>query len=200
MDTDNRLYFTFPGGLRKAVTLSFDDGTVHDRRLVEAFNAHGLKATFNLVPGRFGRDGVVSRDEVAALYEGHEIASHGWMHLNLDRLQRLSVAALKQSQTTWLPPIKMMKFADFIQQNTDTQADKFIAWCDEHNQRQLVEMPRQFPEMILLIGPEGDFSEEEIALARESGYTEVKLGDRRLRTETAGLYGCLVASINILRK
>jgi len=117
-------------------------------------------------------------------------------HLNLERLQRLAIAALKQSQTTWLPPLKMTKFTDFIQQNIDTQADKFIAWCDENNQRQLVDMPRQFPEMILLIGPEGDFSEEEIALARESGYTEVKLGDRRLRTETAGLYGCLVAGIS----
>ena len=117
-------------------------------------------------------------------------------HLNLERLQRLAIAALKQSQTTWLPPLKTMKFTDFIQQNIDTQADKFIAWCDENNQRQLVDMPRQFPEMILLIGPEGDFSEEEIALARESGYTEVKLGDRRLRTETAGLYGCLVAGIS----
>ena len=121
-------------------------------------------------------------------------------HLNLERLQRLAIAALKQSQTTWLPPLKMTKFTDFIHQNADTQADKFIAWCDENNQRQLVDMPRQFSEMILLIGPEGDFSEEEIALARESGYTEVKLGDRRLRTETAGLYGCLAASVNVLRK
>ena len=86
MNTQNRLYFTFPGGRRKAVTLSFDDGTVHDRRLVAAFNAHGLKATFNLVPGRFGRDNVVSRDEVASLYAGHEIASHGWMHRNLDKI------------------------------------------------------------------------------------------------------------------
>lgn len=117
-------------------------------------------------------------------------------HLNLERLQRLAIAALKQSQTTWLPPLKMTKFTDFIHQNADTQADKFIAWCDENNQRQLVDIPRQFSEMILLIGPEGDFSEEEIALARESGYTEVKLGDRRLRTETAGLYGCLVAGIS----
>ena len=86
MDTDNRLYFTFPGGARRAVTLSFDDGTVHDRRLVEAFNRHGLKATFNLVPGRFGRDGVIPREEVATLYAGHEIASHGWLHRNLDAL------------------------------------------------------------------------------------------------------------------
>ena len=121
-------------------------------------------------------------------------------HLNLERLQRLAIAALKQSQTTWLPPLKMTKFTDFIHQNTNTQTDKFIAWCDENNQRQLVDMPRQFSEMILLIGPEGDFSEEEIALACESGYTEVKLGDRRLRTETAGLYGCLVASVNALQK
>ena len=116
-------------------------------------------------------------------------------HLNLERLQRLAIAALKQSQTAWLPPLKIMQFADYIQQNTATQADKFIAWCDENNQRQLVEIPRNYPEMILLIGPEGDFSEREIALARESGYIEVKLGDRRLRTETAGLYGCLVASL-----
>ena len=116
-------------------------------------------------------------------------------HLNLDRMQRLAIAALKQSQTTWLPPLNTMKFTDFILQNADTQVDKFIAWCDEQNQCQLVQMPRQFPEMILLIGPEGDFSGEEIAMAREYGYKEVKLGDRRLRTETAGLYGCLVAGL-----
>ena len=116
-------------------------------------------------------------------------------HLNLERLQRLAVAALKQSQTTWLPELRMMTFTEFIQQNKDTQADKFIAWCDENNQKQLVNAPRQFPEMILLIGPEGDFSPEEIAAAREAGYVEVKLGDRRLRTETAGLYGCLVAGL-----
>ena len=116
-------------------------------------------------------------------------------HLNLDRLQRLAIAALKQSQTTWLPPLRMESFSSFILQNNDIQADKFIAWCDENNQKQLVNAPRQFSEMILLIGPEGDFSAEEITLARESGYMEVKLGDRRLRTETAGLYGCLVASM-----
>ena len=116
-------------------------------------------------------------------------------HLNLERLQRLAVAALKQSQTTWLPELRMMTFTEFIQQNKDTQADKFIAWCDENNQRQLVNAPRNHSEMILLIGPEGDFSPEEIAAAREAGYVEVKLGDRRLRTETAGLYGCLVAGL-----
>jgi 16S rRNA (uracil1498-N3)-methyltransferase len=116
-------------------------------------------------------------------------------HLNLERLQRLAIAALKQSQTTWLPELRMMKFTEFIQKNAETQVDKFIAWCDENNQRQLVDVPRNHSEMILLIGPEGDFSPEEITAAREAGYVEVKLGDRRLRTETAGLYGCLVAGL-----
>ena len=115
--------------------------------------------------------------------------------LNLDRLRRLAVSAMKQSQTTWLPSLDITTFADFIIQNTDTKADKFIAWCDGHNRLQLVQSHRSFPEMILLVGPEGDFSADEIALARTSGYTEVKLGDRRLRTETAGLYGCIVAGI-----
>lgn len=116
--------------------------------------------------------------------------------LNMERMQRLSVAALKQSQTTWLPELKIMEFAEFIRQNENILADKFIAWCDENNQRQLTDMPRRHHEMILLVGPEGDFSDEEVAMARHSGYVEVKLGDRRLRTETAGLYGCFAAAIS----
>ena len=50
-------------------------------------------------------------------------------------------------------------------------------------------------DVILLIGPEGDFSPAEIACARAAGYVEIKLGNRRLRTETAGLYGCLTVAI-----
>ena len=116
-------------------------------------------------------------------------------HLNLERMQRLAVAALKQSQTTWLPPLRMMSFAEFLQQHQDTPADRFIAWCDDNNTRQLADEPFQHPDIILLIGPEGDFSQEEIAKAREAGYVEVKLGNRRLRTETAVLYGCLAVAV-----
>ena len=115
-------------------------------------------------------------------------------HLNLERMQRIAISALKQSQTTWLPEIKSANFANFISENNSAEADKLIAWCDKNNDRQLTDFNRQFSEMILLIGPEGDFSEAEIASARQSGYIEVKLGSRRLRTETAGLYGCFAAS------
>ena len=50
----------FPGGLRKAVTFSFDDGVRQDLRLMDLFRTHGIKATFNLNSGLFGQEGVVA--------------------------------------------------------------------------------------------------------------------------------------------
>lgn len=82
----------FPGGKRKAFTLSYDDGITQDRRLVEMFNRYGVKGTFNLNPGLFGKEGVVAAGkkevphvkitagEAAELYKGHEMAAHGQYH------------------------------------------------------------------------------------------------------------------------
>lgn len=79
-----------------AVTISFDDGHAFDRRVVAAFNAWGLKATFNLNSGRLGRAGrpadevgdrpFLDASEVADLYRGHEVAAHTVTHPHLDRL------------------------------------------------------------------------------------------------------------------
>ena len=87
----------FPGGKSKAFTLSYDDGTVQDRRLVEIFRKHGLKGTFNLNSGTFGHQEIarapgrpeldISRipaEEIGALYAGQEIAGHGLYHSALD--------------------------------------------------------------------------------------------------------------------
>ncbi len=78
--------FRFPGGRRKAVSFSYDDGSEHDRRLVALFNAHGLRGSFNLNASTLGADYRVGRDEAARLYEGHEIAGHGLTHANLTQL------------------------------------------------------------------------------------------------------------------
>lgn len=80
------IYWCFPEGRHKALLLSYDDGKTADRRLVEIFNRHGLRGTFHLNPGQFGRDGRIERDEAAALYAGHEISAHAFTHPTLTRL------------------------------------------------------------------------------------------------------------------
>lgn len=118
--------------------------------------------------------------------------------VNMDRMHRIAISALKQCQTSWLPPMELVSFKEFLDSQKDSLADKFMAWCDDVNTRQLAQEPLQHEDIILLIGPEGDFSAREIEMARQYGYVEVKLGNRRLRTETAGLYGCLLMAVKEL--
>ena len=86
-----RVDFRWPGHKVGAVTTSWDDGTIHDRRLVELLNRCGLKGTFNLNSGRLGnkpKEGheIVSADEVKSLYAGHEVACHSVTHPSLQEL------------------------------------------------------------------------------------------------------------------
>lgn len=114
--------------------------------------------------------------------------------VNLDRLNRIAISALKQCQTSWLPPMEEIVFEDFVRKFQGQEADKYIAWCDDENTRQLADEVFKHEDIVLLIGPEGDFSPAEIQMAREYNYLEIKLGHRRLRTETAGLYGCMAVA------
>ncbi|MBN2297965.1 MAG: polysaccharide deacetylase family protein [Deltaproteobacteria bacterium] len=75
--------YEFPGGKNKAVTLSYDDGTIHDRALVSLLNTYGVKCTFHLNSGKLGTPGYIAADEVRSLYKGHEVASHTANHPNL---------------------------------------------------------------------------------------------------------------------
>ena len=78
--------YVFPEGKTKALTFSYDDARAADRRLVELFNAYGLKATFHINSGRLSGERYVAREEVRALYAGHEIACHGVTHAFPDQL------------------------------------------------------------------------------------------------------------------
>lgn len=75
----------FPNGGHKAVVFSFDDGRTHDRRLVEMMNRYGLKGTFHLNSGFFGNEGYIKADEVAELYQGHEVSAHTVTHPFLEQ-------------------------------------------------------------------------------------------------------------------
>lgn len=88
--------FIYPQGKEKALTFSYDDGQIFDRKLVEIFNSHGLKGTFHLNSGQLEeKEGktFVTKAEVASLYAGHEVACHGVEHrhstlLNAQQLVR----------------------------------------------------------------------------------------------------------------
>lgn len=88
----NKVYQCFPGGYHKALTMSYDDGKVQDRRLVEIFNRHGIKGTFHLNSGLFGDAQRVPPDEIPALYAGHEISCHTVTHPTIARCPLPEVA------------------------------------------------------------------------------------------------------------
>ena len=82
----------WPGGRPRAVTLSYDDGVVEDRRLVEILNRYGLKGSFHLNSGMLGRENKLAPGEVAALFAGHEISAHSVNHPHLDAVPRGQLA------------------------------------------------------------------------------------------------------------
>lgn len=82
----------YPGGKFKALTMSYDDGSEEDRRLVALFNQYGIKGTFNLTSGWLEHPNKIHRDEVKELYQGHEIACHTYSHPTLERCPVIEIA------------------------------------------------------------------------------------------------------------
>ena len=74
---------TYPDWKYKALTFSYDDAVFADRKLVGIFNKYGMKGTFNVSSNRLGYRTFLPADELAKLYAGHEIASHGKNHKNM---------------------------------------------------------------------------------------------------------------------
>ena len=109
--------------------------------------------------------------------------------IKTDRLEKVMVSAMKQSLKAFLPHLDpLTKFNDFVSQSYNGQ--KFIAHCEEQSRDLLKNKIVTGENYLILIGPEGDFSNEEIELAIQSGFHPVSLGESRLRTETAGLVAC----------
>lgn len=108
-----------------------------------------------------------------------------------DRLEKIVMSAVKQSGNLYLPKVTpLTHFNDFIKQNNLGNA-KFIAHCeDDSSKNQLKDLLVNQKNICILIGPEGDFTKEEIILAKENEFKPVALGHTRLRTETAGIIAC----------
>jgi 16S rRNA (uracil1498-N3)-methyltransferase len=111
--------------------------------------------------------------------------------INIDRLVKKAVSAMKQSHRTFLPKInELQKLSDFIEANPNG----LIAHCYENEKNDFSDV-FESTNCPILIGPEGDFSQKEIEKALENGYKTITLGPNRLRTETAALYACMQAKL-----
>jgi len=109
--------------------------------------------------------------------------------MSIERIQKIMISAMKQSEKARLPFLQAMTgFREFVQQDFDGQ--KFIAHCYPDEKILLAQAYHKNENVLVLIGPEGDFSEEEIGWAKEYGFIPVSLGESRLRTETAALTAC----------
>lgn len=112
-----------------------------------------------------------------------------------DRMRSILESALIQSQQVWMPVLQEPQFlAPFIDQ---VQADqKFIAHCEPGVKGKLSEILNQhLSSVLILIGPEGDFTEEEIRLAMKGGFISAALGENRLRSETAAVAAAAVLKL-----
>ncbi|MEI6682280.1 MAG: 16S rRNA (uracil(1498)-N(3))-methyltransferase [Bacteroidota bacterium] len=116
-----------------------------------------------------------------------------------ERLEKVLVAAMKQSLKSWLPRLnEPVSYRDFIAR--DFTGQKLIAWCETGLESELHELYRKGSAVLVLVGPEGDFSKAEVDLSIGAGYIPVSLGESRLRTETAGLVACnTIALMNRIR-
>jgi 16S rRNA (uracil1498-N3)-methyltransferase len=116
--------------------------------------------------------------------------------INFERLEKVAVSAMKQSQQAWLPRLsEMTVFKEILTTSAD---QKFIAHVDATNPKQLHFISKPKKSYLVLIGPEGDFSKEELELAEKNDFEKVSLGPNRLRTETAGL--AAVQSLNFIQQ
>jgi 16S rRNA (uracil1498-N3)-methyltransferase len=111
-------------------------------------------------------------------------------NLRIDRLEKVAVAAIKQSFRAYLPEIReMVNFNEWIV--SERSGSQLIAHC-MNSERADIRSMNLAEVNTILIGPEGDFTAEEVALAAESGFEPISLGAYRLRTETAGIVACSV--------
>jgi len=124
-------------------------------------------------------------DKVTPLYCQHSERKM----VKTERLRRVLISALKQSLKSVIPILdEPVNFADFVKSGFDGQ--KFIAHLGSTATPELFKMYAPGKNALVLIGPEGDFSQDEIKLAKQNDFVEVKLGNSRLRTETAGVVAC----------
>ena len=118
--------------------------------------------------------------------------------VNMQRWEKVAISAMKQSKQFWLPKINDVRKSDEVMKELSDEELKLIAFCETDIKQTLHHQITKSSnhQITILIGPEGDFTKDEIDFAIKNNFKTVSFGENRLRTETAALYACMV--INIL--
>ena len=129
-------------------------------------------------------------DEITTLLTEHSERKT----VKTERLEKILISAMKQSVKAYLPILnEIAPFHDLV--STATCKNKFIAHCNDGEKNHLKNAVEKGEDVLVLIGPEGDFSPDEIKFAKEHGFREISLGNSRLRTETAGVIACHIVNL-----
>ena len=116
--------------------------------------------------------------------------------IKVDRLNKIVTSAVKQSLKAYHPLLnEAVSYKTFIEYHESFKGQKYIAHCRDYEKELLCKTGKAGEEVLILIGPEGDFTAEEIKTAAAAGFEQISLGSSRLRTETAALVACHTVSI-----
>ncbi len=111
-----------------------------------------------------------------------------------ERLEKILVSAIKQSLKAYLPKLNnLVSFKELVLKS-DVK-NRYIAHCYDGEKNHLKSESLKSKDVLVLIGPEGDFSPEEVEFAVQNGFKEISLGESRLRTETAGIVACHIVNL-----
>jgi 16S rRNA (uracil1498-N3)-methyltransferase len=117
------------------------------------------------------------------------------IRLNTERLRKILVSAMKQSGKAYLPVLREpRKFEDMLMTGLMTDLQKFIGVCED-NIPHLKDVCDKRRDALVLIGPEGDFTKEEVKQAAANGFKAISLGKSRLRVETAAVVACHIVNL-----
>lgn len=114
-----------------------------------------------------------------------------------ERLEKVMVAAMKQSLKGVLPELhSLVPFSDFVKMQSDKDSFRCMGYCsDQFERKNFAQLCPKGRDVVIMIGPEGDFSQDEVNEAVKAGFVPVTFGESRLRTETAALYGVAAAHV-----
>ncbi len=112
--------------------------------------------------------------------------------LNMARIRKKVISAMKQCQNPFLPVVNdLIQLKDYLD-TADENSEKYICHASSGKGNYLLNAAKRDASYQVLIGPEGDFTKEELSQTTKKGFIPVSLGDSRLRTETAGLVACVI--------